>query len=52
MHLAPIKNYKDQVVLFLAQFKDITALKQPLDDDNTKGNTSVSIFNTLSCNLL
>ena len=37
MHVAPIKNDKDQVVLFLCQFKDITALKQPLDDDSTKG---------------
>lgn len=37
MHLAPIKNDKEQVVLFLCQFKDITALKQPLDDENAKG---------------
>lgn len=36
MHMAPIKNDKDLVVLFLCQFKDITALKQPLDDENTK----------------
>jgi hypothetical protein len=38
MHMAPIRNDKDQVVLYLCQFKDITILKQPLDDDNTKGN--------------
>lgn len=37
MHLAPIKNDKEQVVLFLCQFRDITALKQPLDDDSNKG---------------
>ncbi len=37
MHIAPIKNDKNQVVLFLCQFKDITALKQPLDDENNKG---------------
>lgn len=37
MHIAPIKNDKEQVVLFLCQFRDITALKQPLDDDNAKG---------------
>uniref|UniRef100_A0A914VCK9 Uncharacterized protein n=1 Tax=Plectus sambesii TaxID=2011161 RepID=A0A914VCK9_9BILA len=37
MHIAPIKNDKEQVVLYLSQFKDITALKQPLDDENNKG---------------
>ena len=37
MHIAPIKNDREVVVLFLCQFKDITALKQPLDDENTKG---------------
>lgn len=37
MHMAPIKNDRDQVVLILCQFKDITALRQPLDDENTKG---------------
>lgn len=37
VHLAPIKNDKDNVVLYLCQFKDITPLKQPLDDENNKG---------------
>lgn len=37
MHIAPIKNDKEQVVLFLCQFRDITALKQPLEDDTAKG---------------
>nr|AAD28468.1 EAG K+ channel EGL-2 [Caenorhabditis elegans] len=37
VHLAPIKNHKDAVVLYLCQFKDITPLKQPLDDENNKG---------------
>uniref|UniRef100_A0A1I7XM98 PAC domain-containing protein n=1 Tax=Heterorhabditis bacteriophora TaxID=37862 RepID=A0A1I7XM98_HETBA len=37
VHLAPIKNDKDCVVLYLCQFKDITPLKQPLDDENNKG---------------
>ncbi|CAI5453392.1 unnamed protein product [Caenorhabditis angaria] len=37
VHLAPIKNDKDSVVLYLCQFKDITPLKQPLDDENNKG---------------
>ncbi|KAK3595923.1 hypothetical protein CHS0354_032430, partial [Potamilus streckersoni] len=27
----------DQVILFLCSFKDITALKQPIDDENAKG---------------
>ena len=38
LHVAPIKNEKDAVVLFLCTFKDITALKQPIEDDATKGN--------------
>ncbi|KAK3784582.1 hypothetical protein RRG08_003390 [Elysia crispata] len=37
LHAAPIKNEKDQVVLFLCTFKDITALKQPIDDEAGKG---------------
>ncbi|KAE9415870.1 hypothetical protein Angca_006949 [Angiostrongylus cantonensis] len=37
VHLAPIKNDKDSIVLYLCQFKDITPLKQPLDDENNKG---------------
>ncbi|KAL8559611.1 hypothetical protein ACOMHN_008322 [Nucella lapillus] len=37
LHVAPVKNEKDQVVLFLCTFKDITALKQPIDDDGGKG---------------
>lgn len=42
LHIAPIKNEKDQVVLFLCTFKDITALKQPIEDDGTKGYYSIS----------
>ncbi|XP_022241286.1 potassium voltage-gated channel protein eag-like, partial [Limulus polyphemus] len=37
LHIAPIKNEKDVVVLFLLTFRDITALKQPLEDDASKG---------------
>ncbi|XP_064623498.1 potassium voltage-gated channel subfamily H member 1-like isoform X2 [Lineus longissimus] len=37
LHIAPIKNEKDAVVLFLCTFKDITALKQPIEDDGGKG---------------
>ncbi|KAI6225500.1 PAS fold and Ion transport and Cyclic nucleotide-binding domain containing protein [Aphelenchoides fujianensis] len=33
---APIKDDKSRVVLYLCQFKDITPLKQPLDDENNK----------------
>uniref|UniRef100_A0A1I8HWC0 Potassium voltage-gated channel protein eag n=1 Tax=Macrostomum lignano TaxID=282301 RepID=A0A1I8HWC0_9PLAT len=33
MYLAPIKNEKDVVVLFLLTFRDITALRQPLEED-------------------
>ena len=41
LHIAPIKNEKDAVVLFLCTFKDITALKQPIEDDATKGNEGI-----------
>ena len=34
MHLSPIKNERDIVVLFLCTFRDITALKQPIEDDS------------------
>ncbi|PIK57061.1 putative potassium voltage-gated channel subfamily H member 1 isoform X2, partial [Apostichopus japonicus] len=36
VQIAPIKNEKDKVVLFLCTFKDITALKQPIEDDSAK----------------
>nr|AXS78242.1 Potassium voltage-gated channel subfamily H member 1 [Anisakis simplex] len=42
VHIAPIKNDKNQVVLYLCQFKDITPLKQPLDDENNKGYSVIS----------
>lgn len=37
MNIAPIKDDKNRVVLYLCQFKDITPLKQPLDGENSKG---------------
>ncbi|KAL3985490.1 Ion transport family protein [Acanthocheilonema viteae] len=37
MHISPIKNDNNQVVLYLCQFRDITPLKQPLYDENHKG---------------
>ncbi|XP_070577812.1 voltage-gated delayed rectifier potassium channel KCNH1-like isoform X2 [Ptychodera flava] len=36
LHVAPIRNEKDDVVLFLCTFKDITALKQPIEDESTR----------------
>ncbi|KAJ3614907.1 hypothetical protein NHX12_018476 [Muraenolepis orangiensis] len=35
--IAPIRNEQDKVVLFLCTFSDITAFKQPIEDDTTKG---------------
>ncbi|XP_062604189.1 potassium voltage-gated channel subfamily H member 1-like [Saccostrea cucullata] len=35
LHIAPIRNEKEQVVLFLCTFKDITALKQPIDEEGS-----------------
>lgn len=37
LQVAPIKNEKDVVVLFLLTFRDITALKQPIEEDAQKG---------------
>ena len=39
LHVAPIRNEKDVVVLFLLTFKDITALKQPIEDETGKGSS-------------
>ncbi|XP_053997538.1 potassium voltage-gated channel protein eag isoform X10 [Hylaeus anthracinus] len=40
LQIAPIKNERDLVVLFLLTFRDITALKQPIEADDTKGGLS------------
>ncbi|KAI2805179.1 Potassium voltage-gated channel sub H member 5 [Blomia tropicalis] len=37
LQIAPIKNEKDVVVLFLLTFRDITPLKQPIEEDAQKG---------------
>ena len=37
MHIAPVTNERDSVVLFLCTFMDITAFKQPIEDDSAKG---------------
>ncbi|KAK7929517.1 hypothetical protein WMY93_005912 [Mugilogobius chulae] len=34
--IAPIRNEQDKVVLFLCTFSDITAFKQPIEDEATK----------------
>ena len=38
-----MKNEKDVVVLFLLTFKDITALKQPIDEGPEKGNNITAL---------
>nr|CAG6018900.1 unnamed protein product [Menidia menidia] len=35
--IAPIRNEQDKVVLFLCTFSDITAFKQPIEDDSSRG---------------
>lgn len=37
LQVAPIRNERDLVVLFLLTFRDITALKQPIDTEDNKG---------------
>lgn len=41
MQVAPIRNENDKVVLFLCTFRDITLFKQPIEDESTKGETSL-----------
>lgn len=40
MQIAPITNERDTVVLYLCTFTDITALKQPIESEDTKGGLS------------
>ncbi len=35
--VSPVKNERDVVVLFLLTFRDITALKQPIEEDSKGG---------------
>ncbi|XP_040563458.1 potassium voltage-gated channel protein eag isoform X2 [Lepeophtheirus salmonis] len=35
--VSPVKNERDVVVLFLCTFRDITALKQPIEEENKGG---------------
>lgn len=45
--IAPIRNEQDKVVLFLCTFSDITAFKQPIEDDSSKGGTIYEKPNSL-----
>ncbi|CAF3405698.1 unnamed protein product [Rotaria sp. Silwood1] len=40
MQIAPITNERDAVVLYLCTFTDITALKQPIETEDTKSGLS------------
>lgn len=39
--IAPIRNEQEKVVLFLCTFSDITAFKQPIEDDSSKGQSQL-----------
>lgn len=39
--IAPIRNEQEKVVLFLCTFSDITAFKQPIEDDSSKGRRDI-----------
>ena len=41
LQISPVKNERNTVVLFLCTFRDITALKQPIEEE-TKGNWHLS----------
>lgn len=43
--IAPIRNEQEKVVLFLCTFNDITAFKQPIEDDSYKGGCGFKPFN-------
>lgn len=47
--IAPIRNEQEKVVLFLCTFSDITAFKQPIEDDSSKGSKEITV--TLNINI-
>ena len=51
MHISPIKNERDIVVLFLCTFRDITALKQPIEDEAKEIGGKTEVWLTLDWNL-
>ncbi|MPC21331.1 Potassium voltage-gated channel protein eag [Portunus trituberculatus] len=44
LHIAPIKNEKDIVVLFLCTFRDITPLKQPIEAEDSRGKRGGKLY--------
>lgn len=50
--MAPIRNERDLVVLLLLTFRDITALKQPIESEDTKGNMQINVMRNVLCTLL
>lgn len=50
--MAPIRNERDLVVLLLLTFRDITALKQPIESEDTKGNMQINVMKTKMCSTL
>lgn len=46
--IAPIRNEQEKVVLFLCTFSDITAFKQPIEDDSSKGWTVTPLSSSFS----
>lgn len=48
VHVAPIRNERELVVLFLLTFRDITALKQPIDADDPKGGECIQLAMVLA----
>lgn len=47
LHLAPIKNEKEVVVLFLLTMRDITSLKQPIEADEAARGMSAAAGSVL-----
>lgn len=47
--IAPIRNEQEKVVLFLCTFSDITAFKQPIEDDSSKGTCCSDVFHEHLC---
>lgn len=47
LQVAPIKNEHQLVVLLLLTFRDITALKQPIESEDTKGGEFVNFVDIL-----
>lgn len=45
VHIAPIRDENDEVLLFLCTYRDITSIKEPLaEDDTTQGRQNLLYF--------